>query len=157
VVAVAFVLALVSDRLLYIGPLDRATFGWLVVMPMWAAAPTFAGFSWRGFAAGLRTRYALLCGSAVGGVTAILLWQDAAAPKVGCTPSHTPLELMVPALLVGLVVGGGFALACRIASGEILAQRVGRGVIYGAVIQLLIIPLAFGLATYAFFGLCQRP
>ena len=71
VVAVAFVLWWISDRLLYVGPLDRATFGWAVVVPLWAAAPTFAGFSWRRSAAGARTRFATLGGVAVGGVAAL--------------------------------------------------------------------------------------
>ena len=157
VVAVAFVLWLISDRLLYVGPFDRATFGWLVVVPLWAAAPTFAGFSWRGFAPRARLRTAISGGLAIGGVAAILLWQSATAPAIGCNPSHTPLELILPALAVGAVVGGGFAIACWFASIEIAGGRVGRGSIYGAVTQLLVIPAASMLATVSFFGLCQRP
>jgi hypothetical protein len=42
VVDVAYLLWAVSDRLLYVGPLDRATFGWLVVVPVWLAAPIAA-------------------------------------------------------------------------------------------------------------------
>jgi hypothetical protein len=157
VVAVAFVLWFVSDRLLYVGPFDRATFGWLVVVPLWAAAPTFGGFSWRGFASRARLQSAIAGGLAIGGVAAILLWRSVAAPAVGCTPTHTPFELVLPALAVGAVIGGGFLLACSFASVEIAGGRVGRGLIYGAVTQLLVIPAASLLATLLFVGLCQRP
>lgn len=36
----------ISERLFYIGPLDRATFGWVVVIPVWISAPIVAGFAW---------------------------------------------------------------------------------------------------------------
>ena len=157
VVVVAFVLWLISDRLLYVGPLDRATFGWLVVVPLWAAAPTFAGFSWRAFAAHERVRWALAGGLAVGGVTAILLWQSVATPAIDCNPTHTALELVLPAVLVGGLIAAGFALGCWFASLEIAAGRVLRGLIYGAVVQLLAIPFASILATLLLSGLCQRP
>jgi hypothetical protein len=157
VVAVAFVLWLVSDRLMFVGPLDRATFGWLFVVPLWAAAPTFAGFSWRGFAPRQRVRWAVSGGLAIGTVAAILLWQSVATPVVDCVPTHTPLGLVLPAVLVGALIAAGFALACWFGSLEIAAGRIGRGVIYGAVAQLLVIPLATILATTLFFGLCQRP
>ena len=157
VVAVAFVLWLVSDRLLYIGPLDRATFGWLVVVPLWASAPTFAGFSWRGFPPGARRRWAIAGGLAIGGTAATLLWQSATAPAIGCTPTRTALELILPALAVGAVVGGGFVIGCLAGSREIAAGHVGRGAIYGAVIQLLVIPAASMLVFTLFFGMCQRP
>lgn len=157
VVGFAFVLWWVSDRLLYIGPLDRATFGWVVVFPLWAVAPTFAGFSWRGSSAGARTQFAGIGGLAVGSIAALLLWLSVAGPAVGCTPRYTPVELVPPALAVGGVIGGGFFLACRLASAEVSAGHIGRGATYGAVIQLLIIPVASMLFFIAFFGLCQRP
>ncbi len=46
-VGLAYVLWWISDRLLYVGPLDRAAFGWVVVVPVWIAAPVAAGFVWR--------------------------------------------------------------------------------------------------------------
>lgn len=157
VVAVAFALAVISDRFLYIGPIDRATFGWLVVIPLWAAAPTFAGFSWRGVASFSRLRLAAFGGLAIAGVAAVLLWQDAITPSTGCAPNHTPLELIPPALAVGGVIGGGFALACWFASVEIAGGRIGRGAIFGAVVQMLVIPAASMLFLVGSFALCQRP
>jgi hypothetical protein len=46
-IGLAYVLWWVSDRLLYVGPLVRATFGWLVVMPVWWLSPAVAAFLWR--------------------------------------------------------------------------------------------------------------
>lgn len=46
-VALGYALWSVSDRLLYIGPLDRAAFGWAVVVPVWALAPVAAALAWR--------------------------------------------------------------------------------------------------------------
>jgi hypothetical protein len=46
IVALAYALWWISDRLLDIGPLDRAAFGWAVVIPIWLAAPIVAGFIW---------------------------------------------------------------------------------------------------------------
>jgi hypothetical protein len=157
VVALSFALWLISDRLLYVGPIDRATFGWLVVVPLWAAAPAFAGLSWRAVADTARTQFAAVGGLTIGASAAVLLWSAVAAPAVGCVPTRTVLELIPPALAVGAVVGGGFFLACRLASGEIAAGRIGRGVTYGATIQVVVIPVASLLAMFAFRGLCQRP
>src|SRR5437773_887043 len=42
-VVLAYFLWQVSDRLLYIGPLDRAAFEWSVVIPIWIGAPVAAG------------------------------------------------------------------------------------------------------------------
>lgn len=157
VAAVAFVLWWISDRLLYVGPLDRATFGWLVVMPLWAAAPTIAGFSWRGDSARSRTWFAAFGGLAIGGVAAAILWSGVTTPVVGCTPTHTPIELLPSATMVGALVGGAFFIACRVTSGEVAAGHVGRGAIYGAVIQLVVVPVAAIVFSTAFFGMCQRP
>ena len=73
VVGLAGTLWFISDRLLYIGPLDRATFGWLVVVPIWAAAPAAAGYAWRRLAVGAQARAAIIGGLLVGGVAAGLL------------------------------------------------------------------------------------
>lgn len=43
----AYLLSWVSDRLLYIGPFDRAAFGWFVVVPVWALTPLAAAVAWR--------------------------------------------------------------------------------------------------------------
>ena len=43
VAGIAYLLWWISDRLLYVGPLDRAALGWVVVIPTWIAAPAVAG------------------------------------------------------------------------------------------------------------------
>ena len=59
--------------------------------------------------------------------------------------------------MVGAVIGGGLFLGCWAASREVAAGHIGRGAIYGAVVQLLVIPAAGTLMYLAFYGMCQRP
>jgi hypothetical protein len=155
VTAIAYALAVISNQLIYIGPIDRATFGWIVVIPLLCAAPTFAGFSWRAVTGAVRTRFAIAGGLVIGVVTSALLWQSAIS--VNCAPTHSPIELLPQSLMIGAIVGAGFFLACRLASGEVAAGHIGRGAVYGAVIQLVTLPTALILSSYVFFGLCQRP
>jgi hypothetical protein len=155
VVGSAALLWFVSDRLLYVGPLDRATFGWGVVVPIWAAAPAAAGYAWRRLALGTRTAAAIIGGLSVGGVAAGLLWWSAAT--VSCRPSHAPVDLILPAIAVGAVVGGGFGLGCRVASDQLLAGHPWRAITFGALVQLAVMALTPTLAFVLFFGLCARP
>ena len=76
---------------------------------------------------------------------------------MSCRPSHTPIELALPALALGVVVGGGFGLGCRIASGEVAGGHPWRAIIFGALFQLAVIVLTPTLAFVLFFGLCARP
>lgn len=155
VVVAALVLALLGNRFIIDGSVGTVV--QVGVLVLWCAAPTFAGFSWRGFAASARNRYAIWCALAVGGAAAILIWQSVSAPAVDCSPSRRPLELVLPSIAIGGLIAGFFGLACWFATLEISAGRVGRGVIYGAVMQLLVVPTAGGMLTFLFFGLCQRP
>jgi hypothetical protein len=157
VVSLALVLWLISDRLLYVGPLDRATLGWLVVVPLWAAAPVAAGFAWRRLEAKTRGVAAMLGALVVGCATAVVLWSTAAFADCQFGPTRTSIELILPALLMGTVVGGGFGLACRLASGEVARGHPWRALTIGAATELAILALAPSLAFFLFSGLCQRP
>ena len=70
-VALAYGLWFVSDRLLYIAPLDRAAFGWAVVVPVWALAPVAAAFAWRRLTPRGITMAAAALGLIVGGLAAV--------------------------------------------------------------------------------------
>jgi hypothetical protein len=155
VVGIAVSLWLISDRLLYVGPLDRATFGWSVVVPLWAAAPLAAGIAWRRLSSRTRRLAAVACGLMVGAPVSILLWQAAAFP--GCSPSREPQDWILPAITIGGVIGGGFAFNNLLASDEVLAGHRWRAVVIGAAGQLAIIGLGSALAFGLFYGLCQRP
>ena len=87
VVGLAATLWLISDQLVSVGPIDRATFGWAVVVPLWSAAPVAAGFAWQRLSSEARRRAAVACGLVVGAPVSILAWQAAAFPA--CSPART--------------------------------------------------------------------
>jgi hypothetical protein len=155
VIAVAGALWLISDRLLYVGPLDRATFGWTVVVPIWAAAPFAAALAWRGFQRRARTLAVVACGLPLGGLAAALLWLALAFPA--CAPARGPVEWLPPAIVLGVVIGGGFGVNCLIASGQVRTGHPWRALVFGAVGQLAIIGLVLTIAFSLFFGVCARP
>jgi hypothetical protein len=61
--AVAYALWTISDRLLQIGPLDRAAFGWIVVVPVALLAPGVAGLAWARLSVESRVFAALVVGA----------------------------------------------------------------------------------------------
>jgi hypothetical protein len=108
-VALAYALWWISDRLLYVGPMDRATFGWAVVVPVWCLSASAMALATRD----LSTRAARAVASSGALVIAIglgwVIW--ASFDPEGCafgprTPSYA---LIGPSLLVGLILGGGWA------------------------------------------------
>lgn len=158
VVGLASVLWLISDRLLYIGPLDRATFGWSVVVPIWAAAPLVAGFAWLRLSPRARMLAAVTCGLVVGGAVTVLLWQDVAFPDCQYGPVRGPIEWLLPAITLGTVIGGGFGLSGLIASTQVRAGHPWLALVFGAATQVgvgfVAIALAFVLSAG---GICLRP
>ena len=66
VVAAAYGLWWASDRILYVGPFDRAQFGWLVVVPTMLAAPVVAGLVWADLGDRQATGAAAVAAAAVG-------------------------------------------------------------------------------------------
>lgn len=158
VAGVAYGLWFLSDRLLYIGPLDRATFGWLVVVPVWAAAPAAAGLVWPRLSSAAQWIVAAMCGLVVGAAVTVLLWLDVTAPDCQFGPVRGPVDWSVPAIAVGLLIGGGFAIAGVVATRLVAAGRPWLALFGGATIQLG----AAALAILSFWsqmisGVCQRP
>lgn len=121
VVALAYALWWVSDRLLYIGPLDRAAFGWVVVLPVWLCTPIAAGLAWRSLTTRATTAASIVVWVAVGCVATILFWQSVAHPDCQF-PIRAPIDWTLPALLVGVMIGVGSAL-----SGLLAVRFVRRG------------------------------
>lgn len=147
-----------SDRLVQIGPLDRASFGWLVVVPLWAAAPTAAGFAWRRLSSAAQSTVATICGLVVGSVVAALFWLAVSSPGCQFGPSRPAQEWWGPALEVGLLIGGGFAVAGVVATRFVAAGRPWLALLVGATIQFGIAALAiFLFYSQMAFGVCQRP
>ena len=69
----AYVLWWISDRRPYVGPLDRAAVGWVVVVPVWIAAHVAAGFVWRTLDRRTTLVIAALVGTVIGAAAALLL------------------------------------------------------------------------------------
>lgn len=121
VIGLAYGLWLISDRLLYIGPLDRAAFGWVVVIPVWLCAPIAAGLAWRRLTTRATMAAAIVFGGVVSGLASVLFWQSVAHPDCQF-PIRAPIDWALPALLVGVMIGVGPAL-----SGLLAVRFVRRG------------------------------
>ena len=153
-----FVLWWISDRLLYVGPLDRAAFGWVVVVPLWIASPVAAGFVWRTLDWRTTRVIAALVGTVIAGAAALLLWQAVAFPNCGTGAIRTPLEWVMPSLLVGAVVGGGVALSGTVSAGLTRQGRPIAAVFVGAAVEALMVAAAILVAGLSLLGpACQRP
>jgi hypothetical protein len=154
VAGIAFALWQISDGLLYVGSIDRGTFAAFVVIPLWVIAPAVA-LAWRDLDTGVLDRLSAGSGLVIGAGIAAFLWSSAIS--VDCKPSHTPMELVLPALIVGAVVGGGFGLACRVAAGQFAGGHPWRAIGIAAALQLEMLAVGLFLQFWLFFGLCQRP
>lgn len=158
VVALAYALWWMSDRLLYIGPLDRAAFGWAVVIPVWISAPIAAGFVWRLLPQRGAVLAAALVGSAIGGVAATLFWRAVAYPNCEYGAVRTPSDWIVPSLTLGLVIGGGVAVSGLLASKFVRESRPWSAVVLGAGTEVAMVFAAILVGGLMLMGPgCQRP
>lgn len=157
-VALAYALWWVSDRLLYIGPLDRAAFGWAVVIPAWLAAPVAAGFAWRGLTSRARSTAAVIVGTVIAGVAAVLFWQSVSYPDCAYGATHTPGDWVLPSLVLGSVIGGGLAVSALIASRFVRQGRLWAAAVLGAGTEIVMVFAAILVAGMMLLGPgCQRP
>jgi hypothetical protein len=142
-VALAYGLWWISDRLLYNGPLDRAQFGWLVVVPVWSLTPVAAAHAWRTLNSGQSTVAAGVVGLLLTVASAVLFWAG---------------EWVIPSVIVGLAVGAGFAAACLGATAVAKRARwwavllVGAGSAFALVFVAILVAAPFLMS-----GGCQRP
>lgn len=157
-VGLAYVLWWISDRLLYVGPLDRAAFAWVVVIPLWVAAPVAAGFAWRTLDERTIRVIAALVGTVIAAAAALLLWQAVAFPACGTGAIRTPQEMVLPSLLVGTVIGGGVSSSGLVSAGFARQGRPAAAVLLGAAAAALMVAAAILIAAVALLGpACQRP
>ncbi len=157
-VPIAFVgaasgLAWVGNQALTVGPLDRATFGWVVVVPLWLIAPVAAGFAWRSLGGRQTRRVALAVGSIIGAAAALVFWQWIGTPfDCGFGTVIAPINFVPQTLVVGIVIGGGLALDA------LLVRELARaGVRWWAVViglggELVFLGLTLALVVGIFFG-----
>jgi hypothetical protein len=148
----------ISDRLLYVGPLDRAAFGWVVVIPVWIAAPVAAGFAWRTLDRRTTRVISALVGMVIAAATTVLLWQAVAFPACGTGAIRSPEEWALPSLLVGAAAGGGVALSGLVSARFARQGRLIAAVALGAAFEATMIAAALMVAALTVLGpACQRP
>ncbi len=156
--AFAYMLSSTSERLRYIGPLDRAAFGWSVVIPIWVAAPVAAGFVWSRLTRRASILAALVVAIVVGAVAATIIWQALAYPDCGTGGIRTPQESLGPSLLVGAVIGGGLAGSGLVTSTMARQGRPWLALAFGAAMEVGMVFLAILIAALTALGpACQRP
>ena len=159
IVGIAYLLWSVSDRLLYVGPMDRATFGWLVVIPIWAVTPFAAGHLWHRLDFEAPGTAAIVCGLVIGGIAATTFWLDVSSPG-SCQfgAARQPAEWLIPAAIFGIIIGGGFTSACLIAAGLVRSDGQLLGLILSVIIQVAVPVLSsIYLFVVTFNAICLRP
>jgi hypothetical protein len=118
--AVAYALWAISDRLLQIGPFDRAAFGWIVVAPLSWLAPGVAGIAWAPMPASRQRIAAIFVGGVVALVSGILL--ATAIDYARCAAVISWTDNLPASLAIGLVVAAGPVLGALAAAS--IARRV---------------------------------
>jgi hypothetical protein len=149
--ALAYALWAISDRLVWIGPFDRAAFGWVFVAPLSWLAPGIAGLAWSQMPKGRRIAAALVVGAIVALVSGGLL--ATAIDFANCAPVTSIAQVLPASLAIGVVIGLGPALGALVA-GAVAARlsgltRVASAVATGGVIGF--VGLFAAVFTFVFF------
>lgn len=159
IVGLAFALWSISDRAGYIGPLDKATFGWISVIPLWIAAPVVAGFAWRHLSSRGSVGVALGVWGVVAITASVLLWQAVVYPDCDFGANVTPLEWVIPSTLIGALIGAGPALGGLVVSFLLRQGQRWRAIIFGAALELTLVfgTIVVSGMTIMSMPACQRP
>jgi hypothetical protein len=130
----------VSDRLIFVGPFDRAQIGWAVVMPLLALAPGVAGLDEGRDEVEDSSRLVanLTCVGIGLGVTITLL---ATVTFASCRPVTNPLDILPQALVTGLLSAATFALPYRVSAYLSRQVRPWQAVIPAAALWVLLAAL----------------
>jgi hypothetical protein len=157
VTGLAYALWAISDRVLVIGPFDRATFGWFVVIPVWLAAPVAAGFTWRSLSRSESRSAALIVSTVLTMIAAGLFWQATAFPDCEFGAVRGPIDWLIPSLVLGAVIGGGLGVSGLVATNFARRGQRWRAVLAGAGAELAMVFVAILVATLDIIGPgCQR-
>jgi hypothetical protein len=136
----------VSDRLVTIGPFDRAKIGWAVVVPLLALAPGAAALAGSGSTSpGLARR--VVAGTSIVTVLFVVFVLASAITFIDCRPATGPLEVVPRTLPTAFVLGIGFAISAGAASGPALHGRRFVALVVGAAVWVV----AAALGLFAFF------
>ncbi len=115
----------VSDRLVLIGPFDRAQVGWVIVVPLIAIAPGVAALVERRTAL-VRQSRRVVAGVAIAIVAFVVVGLALTVTYLDCHPVGGPLDVVPRALPIGLVAALAYVLAYAVAS-VVARRRAGLG------------------------------
>ncbi len=158
IVAVAYALWSISDRLLVIGPFDRAAFGWAVVIPVWISAPVVGGLIWRRLPPRQGVLAAFVVGSVVSIVAAGRSLHVFGSPDCEFGAIRTADAWVLPSLALGLTIGFGLAISGVVTMRIARHGHPWRAVAAGAGFELLMVLAAILVAGATLLvPSCQRP
>ena len=136
----------VSDRLVVIGPFDRATIGWAVVLPLLAIAPGAAALAGSGSTSQGLARFVVAVTSIVTGIV-VVFGLASAITFVDCRPATSPLEVVPRTLPTAFALGVGFAISATAAWRPALHAGRLAAVLVGAAVWVV----AAGIGLFALF------
>ena len=137
----------VSDRLVTIGPFDRATIAWAVVVPLLALAPGAAALAGSGSTSPQLARLVVAVTSIVTGIV-VVFGLASAITFVDCRPATGPLEVVPRTLPTALALGIGFTTSVAAAWGPALHGRRVVALVVGAAVWIM----AAVLGLFALFA-----
>lgn len=152
VLAVAYGLWFLSDRLMVIGPLDRAAFGWAVAVPIGALAPMAAAVAWRELGEAATRLAVVALGLLLTVATTVLLALALAPSGLGARPAQAPVILV--AGVIGTMGGVGWVSVARLSTGLLRGGHPWVALVVGALSSVVLLLLVALLVTSWAFGIC---
>ena len=159
--AIAYALWALTAHFLFWGPLDPGTFTLGILAPIWVGGSLLGGWFWSIVDGRQRVAPAIVVWVIVGAAVAATTWWIGVSETGACeTSARTPAEgWIVPAIVIGLIVGAIPAIASLLAADRFAAANA-RGAVLAALAANLVGFGAFGIAfTLILFtvGGCNRP
>ena len=136
----------VADRLVTVGPFDRAQIEGMVVLPLIAIAPGAAALAGSGSTSRGMARLVVAVVSAAIALF-VVIGLAATVTFLDCRPVTSPLQVVPRTLPTALVLGVGFAISTAAASGPALRGRALVTLLVGAAVWIV----AIALGLFAFF------
>ena len=144
-----------------VGPFDKAKLGWAIVMPLWFVSPALAALLWVRLPSIGDGRVASAVGLVLTVAATWILWSAVVSEMAGCetSPRTTAAGFLGPAALLGVIVGGGWAISAFIAAGLTRSGRPWVGLaaaVIAGLVQFGTVAMASAFILFAYAG-CNRP
>ena len=157
-VAIAYALWWISNELVIIGPLDRAQFGWLVVVPLVVIAPVAGGFVLATLGRREATAAMVLAGAVFGLCLALVFWRSVADPGCPSGNIRTPADWIVPSLILGAAYAASVTVSGLVTAGLVRDGRRVVAVVGGILVDLLLLAGVLVVAGIMIVQpMCNRP